>query len=245
MKILTSAALVGALALPCALQAQATFEGKVVMKMSPSNGKSASLNMSIKDGNVRTDVQTEKGTASMIMDFKNQQMIMLIPQMQKYIIQPMGGQGAQPGAYPAGSMPHSASNAEGGSFTDTGETATICGYPCKRYLAKTSKDTADIWVTDQLGTFAGFFHGGGPGGRGASMPSGGWESMIKGKAFFPMRIVSHSQKGTDTIEVTSVDKTSLPDSLFQPPAGWEKFDMGGMMGGMMPGGYGGRPPGSN
>jgi len=47
--------------------------------------------------------------------------------------------------------------------------------------------------------------------------------------------------------VTSVDKTSLPDSLFAAPDGWRKFDMGAMMGGMMPGGFPGARPadGSN
>jgi hypothetical protein len=46
------------------------------------------------------------------------------------------------------------------------------------------------------------------------------------------------------MEVISVEKTSLPDSLFAPPEGWQ--DIGAMMGGAMPGGFPGvRPGGSN
>ena len=48
------------------------------------------------------------------------------------------------------------------------------------------------------------------------------------------------------LEVTSIDKGSVPDSAFAPPAGWRKFDLGAMMGGL--GGFpGARPPagGSN
>jgi hypothetical protein len=37
------------------------------------------------------------------------------------------------------------------------------------------------------------------------------------------------------MEVTAIDKKSLPDSLFVPPDGYQKFDMGGMMRGMIPG----------
>ena len=35
--------------------------------------------------------------------------------------------------------------------------------------------------------------------------------------------------------VRSLALEPLPDSLFAPPAGYQKFDMGNMMKGMMPG----------
>jgi hypothetical protein len=57
-----------------------------------------------------------------------------------------------------------------------------------------------------------------------------------------MRIVMKNAKGTTKMEVTSVEKASLPDSVFAPPEGWQKIDLGGMMGGFMPGG---RPPSGN
>ncbi len=202
-----------------------------------------SLTMSIKDGNMRTDIASAKGTMSAIMDMKNQQMIILIPQMQKYMVQPFGGMQAPAGQYAgAGAPPSSASN-NSSSFRDTGIKETILGYVCSKYTVTTPNETSEVWVTDQLGTFVGFFHGGGPG-RPQQAPQA-WESALKGRAFFPMRVVATSSKGTTKMEVTAVDKESLPDSLFVPPEGWQKFDMAGMMGGMSGGFPGARPPSGN
>jgi len=50
-------------------------------------------------------------------------------------------------------------------------------------------------------------------------------------------VVSKNSKGKETtrMEATAVEKTSLPASDFAPPAGFEKFDMGAMMKGLIPG----------
>ena len=37
------------------------------------------------------------------------------------------------------------------------------------------------------------------------------------------------------MEVTGIEKKSLPDSMFTPPEDYKKFDMGGMMKGLIPG----------
>ncbi len=84
--------------------------------------------------------------------------------------------------------------------------------------------------------------GGGPGGRRGQAPPE-WESIIKGSGFFPLRIVSfEGGKEKFRMEVTSVQKTSLPDSLFAAPDGYRKLDLGGMMGGMFQGGMPGAKP---
>ena len=120
---------------------------------------------------------------------------------------------------------------------------TILGYDCTKFVVTGEHGTTEIWVTDQLGTFMGFYHGGGPGRRG-SQEAPEWESAMKGGGFFPMRVLGNTSKGQVRMEVTSVQKTSLPDSLFAPPDGWRKFDLGGMMGGM--GGFpGARPQSGN
>jgi len=66
----------------------------------------------------------------------------------------------------------------------------------------------------------------------------GWEAALAGKNMFPLRVVDTTAKGKSAfrMEVTSIDKAALPDSLFRAPAGWQKFDMGGMMRGLLPGG---------
>ena len=244
MKLIPALLPVCALVLPCALTAE-TFEGKVSMTMTSqgsSNG-SQTMNMSIKEGFMRIDMTASKGAAAMIMDLKNQQMIVLMPAQRMYMIQPIpqpganpqAGGHAQPGAASAGTAP---------TLVDTGVKETILGYVCTKYAATGAHGTAQIWVTDQLGAFNGLFHGGGPGKRPQAPQA--WESALKGKGFFPMRVVSNDNGKQFLMEVTSVEKTSLPDSLFAPPEGWRKFDLGAMMGGAMPGGFpGARPDGSN
>jgi len=207
---------------------------------SSSNEGTQSLSMSMKEGYMRTDIQSQRGTMSAIFDSKNSQMLILMPQQRMYMVQPV----PQPGSTPA-------PNAAAGSnttLTDTGVKETILGYVCSKFVASSPEGTSQIWVTDQLGTFPGLFHGaGGPMGRRPQAPSS-WESALKGHNFFPMRVVTTANgKGTFRLEVTAVEKMSLPDSLFAPPEGWRKLDMGSMMNGAFPGGMSAsRPsPGEN
>jgi hypothetical protein len=246
MKLLHALLPACALLLPCVLAAQSTFEGKVTMQVSsPSKDGPQSLNYSIKDGLVRIDVNTSRGQAGMIMDSKNHQMIILMAQQQMYMIQPFGDNPGNPQASQYGAPADHPAGAPGnGSFTNTGIKEDILGYTCTKLVVASDKASADIWVTDQLGSFAGLFQGG-PGRRQAPAA---WETALKGVGFFPMRVVSTQKDGkVFKLEVTSVEKTSLPDSLFSPPEGWRKFDMGAMMGGA--GGFGGfgggRPTGGS
>jgi Domain of unknown function (DUF4412) len=231
MKLIPALVPLCALLLTSAVQAS-TFEGKVTMSVSTSDSKNPpqAINFSIKEGYVRTDVPTGKGTASMIFDMKNQQMIILIPQMQKYMVQSLAQNQASSAQHPAAGMPSSASNSSGTSFTDTGMKDTILGYECEKYLITTPKETSEMWLTDELGSFMGLYHGGAPGSRSTAPQE--WETALKGKNFFPMRVLTKTSRGTSKMEITSVEKMSLPDSLFSPPDGWQKFDMGGIMSGL-------------
>jgi hypothetical protein len=233
-----------ALVLPCALTAE-TFEGKVSMTMTSPSSKDGSqtMNMSLKEGFMRIDVTASKGAGAMIMDYKNQQMLVLMPAQRMYMVQPIPQPGANPqaGGY---AQPGAASRGPAPTLEDTGVKETILGYVCTKYTATGAQGTAQLWLTDQLGAFNGLFHGGGPGQRPQAPQA--WESALKGKGFFPMRVVSNNNGKEFRLEVTSVEKTSLPDSLFAPPEGWRKLDLGAMMGGAMPGGFpGARPDGSN
>jgi|CZKI01.1.fsa_nt_gi hypothetical protein len=230
-----------ALLLPRALPAE-SFEGKVSMKVtSPAASKDGpqSIDYLMKEGYMRMEVATARGQASMIMDFKNQQMLILMPQQRMYMVQPF----PQPPANPAGNP---AAKKLGADVQVTTEKDTILGYECTKIVTSTADGTAEVWVTDQLGTFMGLSPGsGGPGRRPqAAQP---WESALKGKGYFPMRVVATANgKGTFRLDVTSVEKVRLPDSEFAAPEGWRKLDIGSMMGGAMPGGFpGARPAGNN
>ncbi len=125
----------------------------------------------------------------------------------------------------------------------TSVTEKILGYDCVKYISKSKKTTTEIWVTEQLGSFAGLGAGnpmgGGMGrGRGAAANATGqaWEKALAGLAVFPLRVVSlEGGKESFRMEATAIDKKTLPASTFVAPEGFQ--DLSAMMRGM------GLPPG--
>lgn len=225
MKTLPLLGLLAVLATPAVLGA-AAFEGKVHMTISDSHGRSHEMVQSLKEGFVRMDMTGTKGReVTAIMDLNKREMTILIPAQHMYLVRPMPdftAQAAQPsveGEY---------------SFEKTSETATILGYPCTKYVAKSKDTTTELWVTDRLGRFMGFGNNAGPmaGRRPAPLPA--WEKALAGKDFFPMRVVSHDSSGREgfRMETTAVEKQTLADSEFAAPADYRKFDLAGMMSGL-------------
>lgn len=241
MKLIPALAAICALGLPSALLADG-FEGTLTMTVSTATQKDGpkSFDISSKDGKVRFDMDSPQGKMAMIMDPTGKQMIILMYKMQMFMIQPFG-QVTPPPSQAASGEVHTSMARGDGSIKDTGIKETISGYVCTKYeFTGSGGKTAEIWATDQLGMFLGMPHGG-PMGRGRETPPE-WEGIMKGGNFFPMRVVSNDSHGTSKMEVSNVQKTSVPDSLFAAPSGWR--DMGSMMGAM--GGFPGmRPPGNN
>jgi hypothetical protein len=230
MKRFLSLFLAGAALAPAVLSAD-TFEGKVTMTLTMAGAGSGphAITYSTKNNLVRIDTDAgPHGSASIILDTAKQQMTILMPQQSMYMVRPI--------PMPTGPETGAQGQSAGFQFTKTAETAKLLGYDCVKYTVQSADGTTELWVTDQLGTFAGF--GGGMGGR-QGQTSASWEDAIKGKNFFPLKVIA-THNGTEMrMEATAVQKESLPDSDFVPPAGWK--DIGAMMQGMMPGG---RPPGN-
>lgn len=235
MKHLTRFLLTAALLLPVALSA-ASFEGKVVMTMTSPKNEPIPMTLSVKEGFSRTDMKLGKEgmTASMIMDQAKQQIITLMPQQKMYMVMAM----PKPEDFSDGKTDAKTDY----TFEKTGETAKICGYNCTKYIATFKDGKSEIWATDQLGTYLGTGGGGGGmgGQRGKNAQAYAWEKALIGKNFFPLRTVVFGKDGKEAVrmEATSVEKQSLPASLFAPPADFQKFEMppmGDMMKGMMKG----------
>ncbi|HWA11318.1 MAG TPA: DUF4412 domain-containing protein [Opitutaceae bacterium] len=242
MKKLSSLLIGSVLLFPGLLSAE-VFEGKVAMKLTDPNGKTIPMNFSIKEGLSRIDIEAGGANPGMIMDSAKKEMTILIPQQRMYMVQPMTLAAA---AATAG-VPESTADV---SFEKASDTEKILGYDCVKFVAKTKDGTTEIWTTDQLGAFPGLGMGGGPGGmmgrRGGAPAANNpaWAQALAGKSFFPLRVVTHNAAGKETfrMEASSVEKQSLPASLFAPPEGWQNLsDMMKGMGGMpgMPGMRGG------
>ncbi len=184
------------------------------------------ITVSSKAGFSRIDIATPQGQMGVITDFAAGKVLMLLAPMQMVLVHAIGQL-----------PPPSAAASKPSGLTDTGVKETILGYECEKYVETSPTETAEIWVTDQLGTFAGLMSQGGPAQRQAQA----WEGALKGHTFFPMRVISTPRgKPSFKLEVTAVNKEALPDSDFQAPPGWRVQEMGGV-GGMPFGMPGARP----
>ena len=207
---------------PVAVSA-ASFEGKVSFKMTSGKNKSQEINYSIKGDKVRIAMPEAKGMGGMIMDTTKKEMLMIMDEQKAYMVM----------ALPQAAVDAMAKDAEDVKLEKTNETEKILGYTATKYIVTSKEGTTDLWLAEGLGTFMGFNNN--PMGGKRQAPPKAWERVLAGKELFPMRVVGKDGRDTFRMEVTAIEKTSLPDSLFNPPPGYQKFDMGGMMKGMMKG----------
>jgi Domain of unknown function (DUF4412) len=217
MKILLLAAVAAVFVSVPALKAE-TFEGSYTMILTPwAVQGSATLKTSVKKDLMRIDLETSRGVISTVVDFREHRTIAMIAQARMYVVHdlPAGIAALQP-----------TSVAGGTSLKPTGKTDTIAGYSCTEYIADGPEGRSEIWVTDQLGEYPGLFQWVGPTGRGVQQT---WEVALRGRNVFPMRVVRKnlSNGSTFRLEVSSVSKGSVPDSLFTIPDGWQKVGFGG------------------
>jgi len=238
MKIIRALIPLCVLLLPVALRAD-PFVGKLTVQFTDTNqsGKDKGphvMTYSMKEGYVRLDMDV-KNFGGMIMDLKEKQMIILMPQQKMYMVNVFNNPDQQAKA-------KAQVDANNVQIKDTGEKDTILGYSCEKFVVTDAKGlTTQLWLAHDLQGFTGMNPGAGMGRR-PQVPAA-WEELAKNGGF-PMRVVTSDGKGEKfRMEVTAVDPQSLSDSLFQPPAGWQKFDMASMFGnaakGLIPGASGG------
>lgn len=223
MKLLFRLFAVGALLTAACSFAAKTFEGKVTLNMSAGKKGGQTMNYSIKGQKLRMDIDTDGHQIMTIMDMEKLEMLMLMPDQKKYMVMPI-------------KKPIEEAVAKHGESTAvvevTGKTETILGYKCNQILVKDKGVTTEVWMAEDLGMFMGLGNSGGNpmagmfGGKAKAAPSG-WEEQFKGKAGFPLRVISLDAKNKETfrMEATKIEPGNLPASLFVPPAGYEKFQM--------------------
>lgn len=226
MKSLLRLFLAGVLLAPVALFG-AAFEGKVTMKMTSGRSEPQQMSYSIKGDKMRIEIAGQKGAmGGMIMDTGKKEMIMLMDEQQMYMAM----------AIPDAAVEAAAKKGDDAKLEKTSETEKILGYTATKYIV-TNKDgtKTDMWLAEGLGKFMSASPSNPMTGRRAASPE--WERALAGKDLFPLRVVGKDKadKQSFQMEVIAIDKKSLPDSLFTPPADYQKFDMGGMMKGMIPG----------
>lgn len=243
MKFPFRAFLAGVLLVPAAVSA-ASFEGKVTFRMTSGRDKPVDMTYNIKGDKIRMEMAGQKDVGGMIMDTSKREMTIIMDEQKSYMVM----------ALPQSAADAIAKQNEEVKLEKTNETEKILGYTATKYISTEKNGTeTELWLAEGLGTFASFTNQN-PMGRGRGAAPKAWERALEGKELFPLRVVgrdkgsSRADKGksadkakakggneTFRMEVTAIDKKSLPDTLFNPPAGYQKFDMGGMMRGMIPG----------
>jgi hypothetical protein len=201
------------------------FEGKISLAITAERGRTMNMDYSLKGQKVRMDMNAEGNQVAMIMDVTKQEMLMLMPDQQMYMVMPMKKAMEQ-------AMEKSGANTA--DVEVTGKTETILGYKCSQILVKDKGTVTEVWAAEGLGAFMGLSSGGGGmfgGGKPAAAAK--WEEVMKSKGGFPLRVITRNAAGKEIskMEATKVAPGSLSDSLFAPPAGFQKFSMPGMMGG--------------
>jgi hypothetical protein len=198
-----------------------SFEGRIRMKIT-SGGETNEMSYAMKGAKMRIEMGSADEQMASIIDLQSKKMLMLIDSEKAYMEM---------------KMPDAAkgkADKEEGSIEKTSETATIAGYKATKYLvrSKDSKEPIEVWATEDLGTFFNPDSFGGPFGGKSKTPV--WEQLLRSRGFFPLRTIIREKRTETRMEVISVEKVRLPDSLFTPPAGYQRMEMPGL-GGMLPG----------
>lgn len=201
----------------------AGFEGVVVFKLTEAKGKTQEMRYQVKGSKLRIELPGQKELGGIIIDPAKRESVMLMSEQKMYMVMKLpDDKGPQAG------------KAEDVKLEKTGRTETILGRKAEEFVATAKGEKTELWLAEGLGAFLSM-----PAnpmeGKGSGSPA--WERALAGKDLFPLRIVTRGGNGKETfrLEATAVTPQPLPDSLFAPPAGYQKFDMGGMMQGMVPG----------
>lgn len=199
------------------------FEGKMKMKIT-SEGQSQTIDYATKKNRIRFEMPGQDAKMASIMDLDKQEMIMLMSDQKMYMSMPFNTT-TVPGAKDA---------ANDTTVEKTSETETILGYKTTKYIVKSKNNPpVEVWAAEGLGYFVNPTAVNPMAGRAPAA----WEKELRERGFFPLRMQSKGKKKSEefSMEVVELSKGSLPDSLFQPPADYQKFAVPGFGGAVPPG----------
>jgi hypothetical protein len=233
LALLTAAAV----SVPGRARAQGMFEGMVAGTMSLADGKSMPFRYYQLGSRTRQEYTIEEHTMAMIFDGTTGDMTTLIPQQKKYMVTNMretSAAGRRMADAMAGRNGGKAPDFSKMKVTATGQRETIAGIPCDHYLFQNTEET-DTRPIDMCGaTGLGFM--GMAGQTGSMMPStvallrsqNPELARLARQGFFPLKMTFSDRQHPDKKSVwvvTQIDRHRPDAALFQPPAGYTKFEM--------------------
>ena len=225
---------------PASSSGSGNFEGAITAKMF-TGPQPIEIKYAIKGTRFRIETQLSQGgtqTGVVLMDSSSGSQTMLMPQTKTYMSLDLnkGGQFGQM----VEKMAEKAGQETGdlSKITSTGETETIAGHACQHWRIGDKQQT-DVCLAQGLGFFGGGGQSGGIFEQLKNLAMGDkvkaqlnanpeFARFVEGGAF-PLKIsqVENGQSKT-VMEVTSVERKSLDDSLFSVPSDYKKMEIPGM-----------------
>ncbi len=210
--------------------AQQPFEGVVEYDMTGS-GQAIHTIYYQKGSHVRTEMNVGGQAAAMIMDGTTGTMITIMPSQKMYMTMNFRSMAA-------GMQRQSRDSVHLPKITATGRHETIAGHDCEHVLMtnETDHSQVDMCVARGMGYY---MSGGAGGGRGArdfwsNIPNADdpryaeFRRQFAG-GFFPLKMEMKDEHGQVqmTMVATKIDRRSLSDDLFKPPADYTEMKMPG------------------
>ena len=199
-----------------------SFEGEIVMKITDKDQDQPQIvDYYCKGSKIRFEGKGDEGMkGAMVLDTKTSEALILMPTQKMYMTYNYKNF--------MGHARDSISKAmEKGDVKMTGETKDINGFKCEKWTFKDDDgNTGEAWMTKGIRNF--FFFSNPMGGR-SDQPE--WQKKLTNEGYFPMMVTTKNSDGEieSTMEVTSVEKKSLDESLFTPPSDYKKMEMPTMM----------------
>lgn len=186
--------------------AQDTFEGKVKFDVQEDGNKQV-MDYYAKDKKYRMEMPDKGG--AILFDSNKLMMYVLMDKEKMYMESQM--------------MPLSMGSG-GGSVSKTGETKTILGHECEKFVFEQENLSGEAWMTKDLGAFMFFME------SQKDMPN--WQSEIIDAGYFPLQVTQYSKRENkkSVYNVTEVIPMELSDDLFVVPPSYEKLDLTGLGG---------------
>ncbi len=195
-----------------------SFEGEIVMKITDKDqDQPQTVDYYCKGSKIRFESKGNEGMGgAMVLDTKTYDALILMPAQKMYMTYNYKSV--------LGNVRDTMSKAmEKGNVKMTGETKDINGFTCEKWTFKDDDGTTgEAWMTKGIRNF--FFFSNPMGGE-SDEPD--WQKKLTNEGYFPMMVTTKNADGEveSTMEVTSIEKKSLNESLFTPPPDYKKMEM--------------------
>ncbi|HLG06573.1 MAG TPA: DUF4412 domain-containing protein [Gemmatimonadales bacterium] len=207
---------VSLLATPSAGLPAQTFEGTVRLRVRELVGE---VQAYLKAENVRMELMTPMGAVSVIANSASGPVYLVIPASRVVMV-------VTPPAQPA--------DLAAAELTETGREDQVAGHRCEVFRSRDpgGGPVLDLCLASGLGTIGAgagalFDNPLGPVGLGPPGRSQGaaWVAELARRRVFPLR--ASDTTGTPRWEVTRLDRQPVADTLFSPPAGFQRMELPG------------------